>query len=241
MRRDICNWQVNEASLVRAQMWSGICYTKPWQVKQVVSCPLKQLRTPPALLWAQRPQCDSWEKVEDEHDSCSFTCNVTFAVSKKERRARNSQPTGFSVYWAEFPDAALGVFDTKMYKSQLREESSHTDMAVVPGEQPKQTPREQRYPPGDQQGCSSSDRPGISSHVSHRKQCTVDMNLWNTHFLQFHWKSWMVGTVATSYWSGVLRDRASPLTSSVLHAQIHLMKTFKNKLWAGERGRELSE
>lgn len=62
MRRDICNWQVNEASLVRAQMWSGICYTKPWQVKQVVSCPLKQLRTPPALLWAQRPQCDSWKR-----------------------------------------------------------------------------------------------------------------------------------------------------------------------------------
>lgn len=54
--RHICNLQVNEASLVHAQMWSGVCYVKPWWIKQVVSCPLKELRMPPALRCAQRPQ-----------------------------------------------------------------------------------------------------------------------------------------------------------------------------------------
>lgn len=204
MRRDICNLQVNEASFERAQMWSGICYMKPWQVKRVVSCPLKQLRMPPALHCARSPSVTLGKRFKMKHDSCSLTCNVTFAVSKKKQRALNSQWTDFSVYWAEFPDAALGVFNTKMYKSQFREESSYTDMAVVPGEQPKQTPGEQRYPPGDQKGF----QPGLFqfrqnreflSHVFNTETMHSWQELVGSPFSKFHWKNWVVVTVASYY------------------------------------------
>lgn len=175
-----------------------------------------------------------------KHDSCSQTCNVTFAVSKKKQRALNPQWTDFSGYWAEFLAAALGVFDRKINKSQFREESSYTDMAVVPGGHPKQTPREQRYSPGDQKGfkpgCSNSDRPGSSSRMS-STQKAMQWSLRDTRFLQLHWKSRVVysshyllnqGAEARSQSSDLLGSSCTNSSTEWKHSRINLGLEFSN-------------
>lgn len=89
----------------------------------------------------------------------------------------------------------------KINKTQFGEESTYRDMAVVPGGQPKQTPGEQRYSPGDQKGFrpggSNSDRLGSSSLMSSTQKAR-QWSLWDTRFCNFTGKAeWF--TVATTY------------------------------------------